>query len=49
LNPDHTFRYVLGAYGYALGTKGLAPGTYELQFTAANDPVVRTLRFRIVK
>jgi hypothetical protein len=49
LNPDHTFRYVLGAYGYALGTKGLAVGTYELQFTAANDPVVHTLRFRIVK
>ena len=49
LNPDHNFRFALGAYGYALGTKALTPGIYELQFTAANDPVMHTLQFRVVK
>ena len=49
LNPDHTFRYAAGVYGYALGTKGLVPGTYELSFTAGNDPLTQTVRFQVTK
>jgi hypothetical protein len=49
LNPDHTFRYASGLYVYALGTKGLVPGTYELAFTAGNDPLTQTLTFRVTK
>jgi hypothetical protein len=47
LNPDHTFRYALGAYVYALGTKGLTPGIYELTFEAAGDPLAHTVQFSV--
>jgi hypothetical protein len=49
LNPDHTFRFALGAYGYALGTKGLTAGTYELKFQTGADPLVHTLQFVVGK
>jgi len=47
LNPDHAFRFGFGAYVYALNTKGLTAGTYELQFTTGSDPLAHTVRFTI--
>ena len=47
LNPDHAFRFGYGAYGYALSTKGLTAGTYELQFTTGADPLVHAVQFRV--
>jgi hypothetical protein len=47
LNPDHTFRFGLGAYVYALNTKGLTAGTYELRFTTGADPLGHTVQFTI--
>jgi hypothetical protein len=49
LNPDHTFRYALGGYVYALGTKGLTPGVYALTFQAAGDALVHTVQFSVTR
>jgi len=49
INPGHTFRFAYGAYGYALDTKGMALGTYELSFQAAGDALVQKVRFSVVR
>jgi uncharacterized repeat protein (TIGR01451 family) len=49
-NPNDLFRYdaSLGGYIFNLSTKGLAPGTYTLDYTAGNDPTVHSLTFVVV-
>jgi hypothetical protein len=49
LNPDHTFFFSSGLYVYALGTKKLEPGRYELRFTAGMDPTLHALQLTITK
>jgi len=48
-NPDSAFRYdaTLGGYIYNLNTKGLASGTYRLNFKAASDPVSHAAEFKV--
>jgi hypothetical protein len=48
-NPDDDFR-VVGpptSYMFNLQTKGLVEGTYELAFTAGQDPTSYTVRFQL--
>jgi uncharacterized delta-60 repeat protein len=49
-NPQDLFRYdaTLGGYIFNLSTRGLAAGTYELDWTADGDPTVHVLRFQVV-
>jgi hypothetical protein len=47
LNPDNTFRFAAHSYVYAIGTKRLARGTYELSFTAGADPLVHAVSFTV--
>ncbi|HEY0514594.1 MAG TPA: hypothetical protein VGH73_22015 [Thermoanaerobaculia bacterium] len=42
-----TFDPSLTGYVFNLGTTGYAAGTYLLSFSAANDPVVHTVQFRV--
>lgn len=46
-NPNDLFSYdpILGGYIFNLDTKGLAPGTYTLYYTAGNDPIKHSLTF----
>ncbi len=46
-NPDGDFRYDGGGYIFNLSTKGLAGGTYALNFTAGNDPSVYQVQFQV--
>jgi hypothetical protein len=47
-NPDNIFRFAVSDYSYNLKTsKDLAPGTYVLIFTVANDPIGHTAQFKI--
>jgi hypothetical protein len=48
-NADVEFRYDASLRGYILNlkTKGLAPGTYNLNFTAGTDPKVHSVAFAI--
>lgn len=51
-NPDNDFRFdttfgPAGGYIFNLSTKGLASGTYALQFTAGNDPVTHSVSFGV--
>ncbi len=51
-NPDSNFRFdptlgATGGYIYNLSTRGLASGTYELQFSAANDPTTHSVPFGV--
>jgi uncharacterized protein len=48
-NPDNNFRFdsAIEGYIYNLKTSGLTTGTYNLYFTAGNDPVVHTLQFQV--
>jgi hypothetical protein len=51
-NPDSNFRYDSslgdsGGYIYNLNTRGLATGTYAVQFKAGADQVVHTAQFQV--
>jgi len=48
-NPDFDFRYdaTLAGYILNLSTKGYSTGTYRLDFTAGNDPVVHSALFAV--
>lgn len=48
-NPDNDFRYdsTLGGYIYNLSTKGLATGTYAVNFIAGNDPSSHSVQFEV--
>lgn len=46
-NPDNDFRFVGFGYIFNLNTKGLASGTYMLQFTAGSDPVTHSVNFGV--
>lgn len=46
-NPDGDFRYDGGGYIFNLSTKGLAGGTYALNFTAGSDPSVYQVQFQV--
>lgn len=51
-NPNNDFQYqsMLGmtsGYSYNLSTKGLASGTYTLQFSASGDPLPHTVLFTV--
>ena len=42
-----TYSRLLKSYVFALRTKGLSRGTYELHFTATGDPTVHAVPFRV--
>jgi hypothetical protein len=51
-NPDNDFRFdgsqgSSGGYMFNLKTTGLSSGTYQLLFTASNDPVVHSVTFGV--
>jgi len=51
-NPDNDFRFdstlgTTGGYIYNLSTRGLAPGTYSLQFTASGDAITHSVIFGV--
>lgn len=51
-NPGNTFRFdatlgTAGGYIFNLSTKGFAPGTYALSFTAGSDPTLHTVQFEV--
>jgi hypothetical protein len=48
-NPDFDFRYdsALGGYIFNLSTSGYKTGSYRLNFTAGNDPVVHSAPFAV--
>jgi len=46
-NPDGDFRYDGGGYIFNLSTKGLAAGTYLLNFMAGSDPSVYQAQFQV--
>jgi Pectinesterase/MBG domain/Immunoglobulin domain len=51
-NPDNNFRFDAmlggaGGYSFNLKTTGLAPGTYNLNFTVGSDPHVYATQFQI--
>jgi len=51
-NPDNDFRFdstlgSTGGYIFNLSTKGVASGTYALQFTAGNDPMMHSVTFGV--
>jgi streptogramin lyase len=45
--PGNFFKFRGGRYHFDLKTAGLAPGTYELFFSAAGDPVEHSLSFTV--
>jgi hypothetical protein len=50
--PDNGFRFVStlgsgGGYIFNLKTTGLGMGTYNLQFTAGNDPTLHAAQFEV--
>jgi hypothetical protein len=48
-NPDGNFRYdpTINGYVFNLSTKGLAAGTYALQFTVQGDATTHTVQFQL--
>lgn len=48
-NPDSAFRYdaALGGYIYNYSTRGLSTGTWELTYTATDDPAEHTVTFDV--
>lgn len=46
-NPGNLFRFDDGTYIFNLSTKGLAAGTYILNYTVGNDPTVYQYSFTI--
>ncbi|MEO6236680.1 MAG: hypothetical protein ABIQ52_06740 [Vicinamibacterales bacterium] len=48
-NPDNNFRFEAGSrtYMFNLSTKGLAVGTWTVNFTVPGDPIVHSVVFRI--
>src|SRR5262249_17950404 len=50
-NADANFRYdaALAGYIFNLSTKGLAVGTYRLDFTVAGDPTTHSVQFLVGK
>jgi hypothetical protein len=46
-NPDNDFRFTDFGYIFNLSTKGLASGTYMLQFNAGSDPVTHAVNFGV--
>jgi trimeric autotransporter adhesin len=46
-NPDNNFRFDSGYYILNLKTTGLSTGTYNLYFTAGDDPVQHTVQFQV--
>jgi hypothetical protein len=46
-NPGDDFRPTGFGYIFNLSTKGLAAGTYALQFTAGSDPVTHSVNFGV--
>jgi hypothetical protein len=48
-NPDGGFRYddELGAYVFNLSTKGLSPGTWQLNFKATGDTTTHSVTFGV--
>jgi hypothetical protein len=46
-NPDNDFRFAEGSYIFNLKTTGYATGTYNLLFTAGNDPTTHVAQFQV--
>jgi hypothetical protein len=46
-NPDNNFRFDGTGYIFNLSTKGLAIGSYNLEFTISGDPVTHSLSFQL--
>lgn len=46
-NPDNNFRFDGSQYIFNLSTKGLAIGSYSLEFTISGDPVTHSLPFQL--
>jgi predicted extracellular nuclease len=46
-NPDGNFRFDSNAYIFNLKTTGLAPGGYNLFFTASGDPTEHAIPFQV--
>ena len=46
-NPDNNFRFDGSAYIFNLSTKGLATGTYQLQFTVTGDSATHSVSFQV--
>ncbi len=51
-NPDNDFRFdstlgTSGGYIFNLSTKGYPSGTFNLQFTAGDDPTIHTASFQV--
>jgi len=46
-NEDNNFRFDNGAYILNLKTTGLTTGTYNLYFTAGDDPVLHSVQFQV--
>lgn len=46
-NEDNNFRYSDGTYILNLKTTGLSTGTYNLYFTAGDDPATHTVQFQV--
>ena len=46
-NEDNNFRFDNGAYVLNLKTTGLSTGTYNLYFTAGDDPVLHSVQFQV--
>ena len=46
-NEDNDFRFDNGSYILNLKTTGLATGTYNLYFTAGDDPVLHSVQFQV--
>ena len=46
-NPGNLFRFDDGVYTFNLSTKGLAGGTYTLDFTVGSDPTVNHYSFTV--
>ena len=47
LNPGNQFRFAANSYVYALGTKRFPRGSYDVTFTAGDDPTVHTVTFTV--
>ncbi|HEU5459445.1 MAG TPA: PxKF domain-containing protein, partial [Pyrinomonadaceae bacterium] len=46
-NADNNFRFDNGSYILNLKTTGLSTGTYNLYFTAGDDPVTHSVQFQV--
>ena len=46
-NPDNNFRFDSSGYIFNLSTKGLATGSYNLEFTISGDPTSHSVPFQL--